>query len=257
MTFPDISSIIDIMKTQIRREREFHRREEEFLDLARRMIAEGGLAGFNMDRLAEATEYSKGTLYQHFTSKEDLLAALSVQSLGRRAEWFARAVGFAGTTRERMHAITVAEEIFVTLRPLHFRSELMIKVDDIGTRASAERLAELDRLEGQCLAAVRGVVEEAVRVGELTLPPHRTVGDVVIEFVATHLGMYTIMHSFPHMLHKMNITDPLRVARDMDAVYMDGLGWRPLSTESDPAATFRRILQEVFPDEARRASITG
>ncbi|MDY3562012.1 TetR/AcrR family transcriptional regulator [Gemmata sp. JC673] len=245
--------MIDDMKTRSRREREFQQREVEFLDLARRMITEGGLANFNMDRLAEATEYSKGTLYQHFGSKEDLVSALAVQSLTRRVSWFERAVRFGGSTRERIQALTVAEEIFVTLQPQHFRSELLIKVDDFASRASAERRAEIETLETRCFGLMRLVVDDAMRVGDLALPPHRTVGDVVIGLVSLHVGMFTVINSMPELLRQANVTHPLRALRDHIAVHLDGLGWRPLAHQYNHASTRQRILNEVFPEESQQA----
>ncbi len=241
------------MKTRERKEREFQQRESVFLDLARRLIAESGLAVFNMDRLAEATEYSKGTVYQHFASKEDLLMALAVQSLERRVAWFERATRLAGRPRERMYAITAAEEIFVTLRPLHFRSELMIKMDNFSDRASPERRAGLEQLEDRCFALVRGIVDDGVRSSDLVLPSHRTPGNVVAGFIAIHIGTFTIMRDFARLLQVAIGGDPLLALRDQIVTYLDGLGWRPLSTESDPAPTFRRVFQEVFPDESQRS----
>ena len=253
----DESSIFDTMKTRTRRDREFHEREEKFLDIARRTIADGGVAAFNMDRLAEATEYSKGTLYQHFGSKEDLITALAIQSLGRRVAWFERASRFAGSSRERIYAFNAAEEIFVQLQPLHFRCELLIKMDDFAQRASAERRAELKNLEDRCLGAIRGVVEEAVRTNELILPSHRSVGDVVVAFAALHIGTFTIINNYQQMFRSEQDNDPIRALRDHVSVYLDGLGWRPLSKDSDSARAYSRIFNEVFPDESRQASLTG
>jgi AcrR family transcriptional regulator len=245
------------MKTKNRREREFHQREEEFLELARRIITESGLVSFNMDRLAEATEYSKGTIYQHFGSKEDVLTALAVQSLNRRIAWFERASKFNGTSRERMYALNAAEEIFVKLQPLHFRCEMLIKMGDYSKRASAERRSDLEAIEDRCLSSVRGVVEQAVRNQELTLPAHRSIGDIVICFAAMHIGTFTILNNFPEILVNERVDHPLRALRDLIVVYMDGLGWRPLSAESDPEPSYRRILEEVFPNESRQAGLVG
>jgi AcrR family transcriptional regulator len=241
------------MKTRTRKEREYQQREVEFLDLARRKITEGGLAHFNMDRLAEATEYSKGTVYQHFSSKEDLLTALATQSLSRRVTWFERAVRFAGTTRDRIYALNAAEEVFVKLQPLHFRCEMLIKVDDYAERASQERRTELEVLEVRCIGLLRGVVEDAVRLGDLKLADHRSSGDVVVGFAALHIGTFMLMHNFSQMLKVAAVADPLRALRNQVADYLDGLGWRPLSGEVDPAAVYRRILNEVFPEESRQA----
>lgn len=127
------------MKSQERREREFSRREDEFLALSRRLIIANGYAGFGMDRLAEATEYSKGTVYQHFISKEDVVVALACQSMRRRVELFDRAGRFAGRPRERMTAVGVAEEYFFRHHPHNYRSEQIIKLADLEDRASEKR----------------------------------------------------------------------------------------------------------------------
>ena len=69
------------MSTLTRKQREVHQRELMLLDVARKMLIENGYAGLNMDRLAEATEYGKGTVYQHFSTKEDLVTALDRKSV--------------------------------------------------------------------------------------------------------------------------------------------------------------------------------
>src|SRR4051812_34099941 len=108
------------MSTLTRKQREIQQRETLLLDVARTMLMEHGFAGLSMDRLAEATEYSKGTIYQHFSTKEDLVAALAVQSVKYRAELFDRANTLSGHPRERMFAIGVADEMFARLHPQYY-----------------------------------------------------------------------------------------------------------------------------------------
>ncbi|MEO1235180.1 MAG: helix-turn-helix domain-containing protein, partial [Planctomycetota bacterium] len=72
------------MQTLTRKQREIADRERLILDHARRMLLDGGVASLSMDRLAEAIEYSKGTVYQHFSSKEDVVAALFIETCARR-----------------------------------------------------------------------------------------------------------------------------------------------------------------------------
>lgn len=62
------------------KEREKRRREREILLSARRLINENGSADLNMDHLAEMVGISKPTLYQHFRSKDDLVACVLVES---------------------------------------------------------------------------------------------------------------------------------------------------------------------------------
>lgn len=56
-----------------RRERERARHRQEIMDAAVRVFARRGYASATLDEVAQEAEFSKGTLYLHFASKEDLL----------------------------------------------------------------------------------------------------------------------------------------------------------------------------------------
>ena len=60
------------------KQQEIHDREELLLDVAQRMLLERGYEELRMDKVAEAIGVSKGTVYQHFGSRDDLLAAYGV-----------------------------------------------------------------------------------------------------------------------------------------------------------------------------------
>ncbi|MCS6835745.1 MAG: TetR/AcrR family transcriptional regulator [Anaerolineae bacterium] len=63
------------------KEREWQRREQEILAEAARLIREQGFVNLKMDELAEVVGISKPTLYQHFKSKDDLIAHVMVRGL--------------------------------------------------------------------------------------------------------------------------------------------------------------------------------
>ena len=50
------------MATSTRKARELEAREALILDVAERLVQEKGYLGMNMDQVAAATEYSKGTI---------------------------------------------------------------------------------------------------------------------------------------------------------------------------------------------------
>ena len=56
----------DIMSTKTRKQREFEDRGKLFLREARRLLIEKRYSSLSMDQVAEALDYSRGTLYQHF-----------------------------------------------------------------------------------------------------------------------------------------------------------------------------------------------
>lgn len=236
------------MKSRERRERDFRRREDVFLDLSRRLIIEQGYAGFSMDRLAEATEYSKGTVYLHFTSKEDVIVALACQSMRRRVELFDRAARYAGRPRERMTAIGVAEEQFFLKHPYHYRSEQVIKLASLEDRASTERTADLHRLEQACFGGLLRVTHEAVLAGDLQPPPPLGEADLCLGFWAILSGTFGVTQNYRPLLDAVGLANPLGGLRRVLQATFDGLGWRPLTTDWDYAVTYRRIDHEIFPD---------
>ena len=243
------------MGTLTRKQREVHERELMLLDLSRKMLIADGYAGLNMDRLAEAAEYSKGTIYQHFATKEDLVTALALQTMERRTLLFARAATFQGRPRERFMAIGVADELFVRLYPHYYRSEMIIKMADLEDRASAERLETLKRLECSCLSNVSAIIDDAIAQGDLTLPPSIKPAEVAYAVFTLAIGTQTSIHIFRTVLENLAIDDPLAASRNSMQALLDGLGWHPLRSEWDYDSTLTRIAREVFPNEWKLAGL--
>ncbi len=243
------------MGTLTRKQREIQQREQSLLEHARRMLIEQGFAGLSMDRLAEATEYSKGTVYQHFCSKEDLVTALAIQSAEARSALFQRACGFVGRPRERMLAVGVADELFVRLHPHHFHSELVIELADLGDRATPERRATLQKLESDCITRLVGLVQDSIDAGDLELPADLQPADLVSVLWGLSLGYHLVMQNHRPLLAQHGVTAPFRIMRMHLDRLADGYDWRPLSRDWDYTATYRRITREVFADECLRAGL--
>lgn len=84
------------MGAPTRKKHELRKREELFLQVARRLLLERGFHGLTMDRIAEETGYSKGTIYLHFGCKEELLLELGKRSRRERLDFITRSVTFKG-----------------------------------------------------------------------------------------------------------------------------------------------------------------
>lgn len=65
-------------------------REIELIQLAKSLVQEQGFANLTMDKLTASSPYSKGTIYNHFCSKEDVILALCIHSLKSEAIFFER-----------------------------------------------------------------------------------------------------------------------------------------------------------------------
>jgi len=64
-----------------RKEREAQRHRREILRVALKMFSESGFHGVTMNDIARESEFSVGTLYKFFQSKEDLYGALLLEKI--------------------------------------------------------------------------------------------------------------------------------------------------------------------------------
>ncbi|PWV61181.1 TetR/AcrR family transcriptional regulator [Plasticicumulans acidivorans] len=234
--------------TMARKERERAAREELILEQARRMLAESGYLDLNLDELARRVEYSKGTLYQHFSSKEDLVMAIAVRGLQARAGLFERALGFRGAnTRECVQAISVAAGQFCHAFPDYFEVETLVKLSSFALRASELRRNQLGLAVGRGFRCVQGIVQAALHLGDLPAHAHLAPERIAFALASVSVGS-EIMGRLPELRLLAGIDNLAAVVRENQSLLLDGCGWKPLRSEYDMAAVDRRIRAEVFPE---------
>lgn len=84
-----------------RRDREFQRREQEILDAALALFDREDWQAVTIDEIAARAEIGKGTVYKHFTSKDELHAALA-ERFHRRILARLEEIGSGGTPPEQL-----------------------------------------------------------------------------------------------------------------------------------------------------------
>ena len=75
------------------------------LDAARELLVEKGYRGTSMDEIAARVGIAKGTLYQHFLRKEDLVLALLEEHMERFARTLDEAAAAPGPARARLEQV--------------------------------------------------------------------------------------------------------------------------------------------------------
>ena len=233
------------MGTSERKQREREEREELIIGHAAALLLREGFQGLNLDVLAQAIEYAKGTIYQHFRTKEDLVLAVATRALRERAQLFERAAAFTGRSRERMRAVGVACCQFAIAHPDYFQIDLMLRAQSFWEQASPERRQANGREGERCTRVMAAIVTDAQRMGDL--PAGLAPGAVSFSLIAMTMGSHT-MALEPEIQRLCSLADPLKATRINQDLVCDGLGWRPLLADWDYAATDRRIRAEVFPE---------
>ncbi len=231
---------------QTRKERERAAREELILDHAQRLLLRDGFQNLNLDELAEAVEYSKGTLYLHFKTKEDIALAVVARATKERADLFERALKLQGRSRERLRAVGFACAHFAKVYPDYFSVDLMLKSHSFWEKADEARQHQCGMEGGRCFRLVHQPVIEGLQSGDLPRGKMSS-EEIVFALSSTAIGSH-IMGRSHHAAMIAGIDDPLKALCQNVDLMLDGLGWKPLSGEWDYAAVDRRIKKEIFPE---------
>jgi AcrR family transcriptional regulator len=245
-TFSSFSPIATKSPTSDRKERERKIREELILTHARRLLLRDGYQGLSLDELARSIEYSKGTIYLHFQSKEDLTLAVATAALKERADLFERASKFQGLSRERARAIGFACCHFMVMHPEYFNIELMLKSQSFWEKASAQQQNAHSMQAGRTFRSIHQIVIAGMEAGDVPRdrmsPEH-----IAVAMASVTIGSH-IMSQVPDMCLLAGIDDPILVVRQNQDLLLDGLGWKPLLGDYDYRATDLRIRDEIFPE---------
>jgi len=231
-----------------RKQRQFEERERLVVEHADELLMDRGYLGLNLDELAERVEYSKATLYHHFSSKEDLVLAVVIRHFARRHDYFRRAVGFDGRSRERMFAFGIADRLLSRQFPHGFPLVQLVRSPSIWSKCSEARRARYYEMAQPCFEMAMQVAREGAAHGDFepwSPPPEQ----VVWGLVSLSKGAHLIAEEALFRERGQDEFEPLEFLFDNYHRYLDGAGWKPSSRQFDYAATRRRIETELFAEE--------
>ncbi len=223
-------------------------REVELIMLAKGLVQEQGFGNLTMDKLTAASPYSKGTIYNHFSSKEDVILALCIHSLKSESILFARSGQFEGNTREKVIAMHVAYRIYARMEPVLSTCAIMAKSPWVLEKASPERVAELNQLEEVVIAGADDLTNAAAECGDLKFSSGIGSDAIVFANWSIAFGSNALSQNASNSHCIQRLQDPFTVLHNANML-LDGLGWKPLSSEWDYRKTWRRVEQELFSEE--------
>jgi AcrR family transcriptional regulator len=235
-----------------RKQRELLQREELILNAAQSMIHEHGYAYLTMDRVAEAVEYSKGTIYNHFSSKEDLVCSLCSRSVTNLIDIFKRAIEYNGTTRERFSAIGIGYSLYHQLHPMDAQNIQIVKINAVREKVSDDKLKEMETAEQEITKIAMSVVHDAIDCGDLPKDLAGIANNIVFGCWSMHYGALLLDRSdIP--LTDLGFDPTVQLLWLNTQKFLDGFGWLPLSSDNnnqaDTDAMFKKLTSDLFADE--------
>lgn len=212
-------------------------REQQVIELGRRILCEEGFTGLQMEKVAALAGLSRGVIYKHFASKEELAARMLIDSMEQRAMLLRKASEFEGGGRERMLALIVAEEFFTNRNPGHCDCEVLIRFSGLLNGRGPEFQTRLHELESDMDSRFQGVIAQARAAGELPADCHSE--DVQWSVVALRLGFQLLLcRHRDHQLHS-----PMLTLRHCLHRLLDGFRWEPLSHEFNYDEVSQNIMR--------------
>jgi AcrR family transcriptional regulator len=147
------------------RERQREERAALILGAAQEVFADKGYHDASLDEIAARAGIAKGTVYLHFTGKEDLLAALVEQQIVEFLAQVDRVTGESTTVRSRLEHILLD----VYTRMQERRNQVLLELNNsIGlTRSVIEKRGDLQAHIAQAMERIGALFEEGKRTGEL------------------------------------------------------------------------------------------
>ena len=228
-----------------RKQSQIAEREAEILRVAGDILAAEGLHALTMDNVLARVTFSKGTLYNHFTCREDLIVAFYTKCFGDHVEFFERGALFRGRARERFLAAGLGHEVRSLLDPQPFR--LALTEDMLQAASSRWRDAFLN-MHRDTMGIFVGIARDGIAAGDLP-------ESVTPEFVASAAWALSFgaedLHGNQLIYRNLPQEEFAPIRGRMMARLLDGCGWKPLSHEHDYDETRRRVLREVYGPEAR------
>lgn len=222
-----------------RKERQRAQREQLFLDKAAELIARDGILQLQMAPLAKACDYATGTLYQHFSSKEDLLIALVGRNSCHQLRFFQGIAALDISNREKMLALCLAEEMNQQYYPSHAGLAQYVFTEVVWQNASAARREAILANSKPLADLVSGIVQQAIDNAEL--PAHNCDAfDLSVAPWALCVGTNSL-HQTEGLLEAFGGNkDPLQRYRHLHML-LNGMQWQPLMDLRDRKAMAQQI----------------
>jgi AcrR family transcriptional regulator len=227
---------------------EFIQRETELIELARSLVENECLTQLTIDKLVAASNYSKGTIYKHFTGKEDLILAICNTCVSELKALFARALKFNGKSRERMLAVMVSYVIWAKLHPSQLFAVLSAHSPSVTACSSDERNTEHQRCEADLMSLLNQEISQAIAAKDLILDSSMSFEQVTFAMWSASWGAMALIMSKgnspklqPMQLERESFTNARLI--------LDGFNWQPLAKDWDYSKTIKKICQEIFKQE--------
>ncbi len=145
--------------------RSVHR--DNIASAASALFAEKGVAAASMDEIAKAAGYSKATLYVYFTSKDEIVSVLALESMRKLCACIASALDGERTTRGKYDLICQALVRYQAEHPFYFQMTLETLKTDFSSPGHFPEDQETYQVGEEINAMIAALLRAGMAAGDL------------------------------------------------------------------------------------------
>lgn len=150
--------------TLSRKERERLARREEILAAAKKVFSERGFEKATLDEIAEVAEFGKGTIYNYFSSKEELFASIIERGIDSFQRFVSERITNKISPKEKVATyVDAAFDFFQQHRQLF--SILVLERHKL-ERVDNEWFNRCCQQQSEQIAFLNSLIKEGIQIGE-------------------------------------------------------------------------------------------
>ena len=177
------------MQSLTRKEREFDRREQEILGAALLLFESPNWEQVTVDQIAKKAEIGKGTVYKHFSTKDEIYACIAIEFHERMLAEFKTISHDLPVDQMMKEVIRRSFDISLS-SPAQARVSFYCKRVDYVERLNEIYQTKFERIETQFEQFIGGILDAGIQQGIIPKRPH---GHLVIGLEATFDGAMSMI----------------------------------------------------------------
>jgi len=172
-----------------RKQREFARREQEILNAAISLFEGPHWETVTVEQISKKAEIGKGTVYKHFTCKEDIYANITTAFMGRILNSYSDSQDHPEVIDSIKDIISISFDLFLN-NPAEARVSFYCKRADFRERLTPELRSRFEELDEQFESYVGQILQSGIQKG---LFPNKPVEHLMMGLEATFDGAISMI----------------------------------------------------------------
>lgn len=215
-----------------RKQREIQDRDDLILKVSRELFIERGYHNVTMDMIAQEVEYSKGTIYQHYNNKEQIISKLCLRFSQLLLDLFSYVNNSDCPQYLKMHMLLETELVIHKQAKSDHALVNLVKAEAFMTKLDEDSVYEMNCHVEMILGQVLNIVSQAIEEGELTLAPAASTMSIALGCWALIEGTFDIADKHANEEASLKAAQLDNVLRSNCLIFLKGSGWHSMPIDA-------------------------